>query len=328
MHLKPDPAAASGRRGAAGRLSSVMPAIITLLILTLAVPGYCEEPTEAEFPKHCLFIMNADGSNLRPLANLADYTGMGSPEWSSDGKRIVLDAWRDGEAYSASHVVAVDVDGSSRKDLGPGAMPSWSPRGGRIAFCQYAPDRGVWVMNSDGSDFEQLDPAGWGAAWSPDGRNIAYMGFSGGPNLCLYDVVERDKRFVFRPGERNYSQIYWNMAWSPDSKRICYTAATRDKQYEVAIVNAAGTERNSKALQSWPVDGKPGHAIPAVAWHPDGKSIAFTQWHEERGRPQLFSTDTDSDEPPHAIPGQPENRTNSDPAWSPDGKYLVFASLK
>src|SRR5262245_15351022 len=50
-----------------------------------------EEPEQFETR---LFVAEADGSKMRPLADLPEYQAQGSPNWSRDGKYIVFDAWK------------------------------------------------------------------------------------------------------------------------------------------------------------------------------------------------------------------------------------------
>ena len=87
-----------------------------------------------------LLAINGDGSNLRKLVAMPDYTSIGSPDWLRDGTRIAFDAWRSsiGETYVDGHVFVVNADGGKPIDLGPGAMPSWSPARKCIVFCQYS----------------------------------------------------------------------------------------------------------------------------------------------------------------------------------------------
>ncbi|NOX56377.1 MAG: hypothetical protein GXP27_18415, partial [Planctomycetes bacterium] len=105
-------------------------------------------PTGMEHP---LYIMNRDGTDLRPLVSIPEYTAHGSPAFTPDGKRIAFDAWRSGrgETYVNAHIFVADANGGNVRDLGPGAMPSWSPGGNRIVFSCYQP-RGVWIMHADG----------------------------------------------------------------------------------------------------------------------------------------------------------------------------------
>ena len=110
-----------------------------------------------------------------PVA-LAEYTAIGSPSWSPDGKRIAFDAWRTvfGESYGDSHVFVTNADGSAARDIGDGTFPSWSPDGKRLAMGRYGTNRGVWITSADGTRKELLDPAGWGIKFCPTANRVAY----------------------------------------------------------------------------------------------------------------------------------------------------------
>ena len=126
-------------------------------------------------PADSLHVMDADGRNLRRFVSHPEYTAHGSPAWSCDGSKLAFDAWRfrRGETYVDAHIFTCNADGSQLKDLGIGAMPSWSPDGNRLVFSNYSP-RGVWLMNADGTGRGLFDADGWGAEWSPTADKIAY----------------------------------------------------------------------------------------------------------------------------------------------------------
>ena len=141
-----------------------------------------------------LYLVDADGKNLRRLVAREDFSACGSPDWSHDGK-LAFDAWEHslGETYVAAHIFTVNGDGTGLRDLGLGAMPSWSPDGKRIAFSHYQP-RGVFTMNADGSDRKLLDEQGWGVEWSPKGNEVAYIVHENGANLCVRDPAGDTRR--------------------------------------------------------------------------------------------------------------------------------------
>ena len=64
-----------------------------------------------------LMMINADGTGLRTLLAMPEYTSCGSPEWSHDGGKITFDTWCSvyGEDYTKSHVFVVNSDGTSPK---------------------------------------------------------------------------------------------------------------------------------------------------------------------------------------------------------------------
>lgn len=285
---------------------------------TLVAETPAERPVD---PGRPLYVMNVDGSDVRVLVSMSDYNACGSADWSRDGTKIAFDAWRKsgGSGIGGAHVFVAGADGSSPKNLGPGAMPSWSPRGRRLTFSSYSSDRGVCIMNADGTDRRQLDSAGWGSEWSPKGSEIAYVVRRGGPNVCVYDLIEDDRRVLL---DKKYAHIHQGMAWSPDGKWICFKANLPDGSHEVAIVHAKGQRKGFKVLSDRRVR-------PGLAWRPDGKQVLVSMGVTDNDpHRRLCLLDAAGEQPPARLPGQPWDRDNGEGAWSPDGKKIVFASLE
>ena len=105
----------------------------------------------------------------------------GNPQISADGRRIVFNSMRSGDAME---VWVVNADGSSPSQLthGPGRYegePSWSRDGRRVAYQSAGADghSHIWTVDSDGGSplqftydtGDQMSPA-----WSRDGRWIYY----------------------------------------------------------------------------------------------------------------------------------------------------------
>lgn len=140
-----------------------------------------------------LSVINADGTGLHKVVAMPDFTRLGSPDWSRDGKKIAFDGWQ--EAYGANldeaHVFVVNADGGGLKDLGPGCMPSWSPDDKQLTYGQYKEGYGVWIMNADGSNRYVLDGSAWGSQWSPVRNEIA---IGRDRNLYIHDVATGKSR--------------------------------------------------------------------------------------------------------------------------------------
>ncbi len=160
---------------------------------------------------HEIYVMNADGKNLKNLTlHLDDDTW---PAWSPDGRKIAF--WSRqvaGEIPILSDIFVMDADGANRTNItqNPRASnrtPSWSPDGSKIAYAA--------VRNVDRVDF-------WNSA-----LDIVVMNADGTNPVRLTEDA----------------RMNWLPNWSPDGKRIVFVRATRDvpTAYDIYVMNADGT---------------------------------------------------------------------------------------
>ena len=282
-------------------------------------------PDLANPPKGHLYVMNADGTDLRQLTKpipSAEGLSHGSPDWSPNGDLIAFDAWS-GRAET-SHSFTIKSDGTGLKDLGVAAMPTFSPDGKRLAF--------TWVFNGqatmdlDGADRKVITPDGWGAQWSPDGKWIAYesRGRVDGrfaSNVAIVDIQSKETQELLK-GEQasRYSQIYWNMEWSPDSQQIVFKGRLTDGTFETCITSLDGSDKGFKVLTTDSVDTDFG-------WHPDGKSILMSKHSAAHSGKRLFVYDLSAGKF-SLLETQPMDQINTYGVWSPDGKQILFNSRR
>lgn len=156
-----------------------------------------------------IFVMDADGSNLRRLVASAD-----APNWSPDGSRL---AFTSADAIGRHIFTVALADGQvTPVTTGPflDDSPAWSPDGNQFVF---GSTRGttneLYVMNVDGSNIRRLPIPGSFGRWSPDGRRIAFQ--CTGPNLkWRVGVINADgSGFAFLAADSTVSDF--NPAWSP-----------------------------------------------------------------------------------------------------------------
>ena len=267
-----------------------------------------------------IFLSNVDGTGLKPLANLPEYGSQGSPDWSSVGRKIALDAWRPGKGENGSQarIVVVNADGTNPVFFGDGAMPSFSPKGNRIAYSRYG--KGVWVLNANDPDEAPalLDEGGWGTDWSPDGTRIAY---TRGGNIVIFDLVEGTTQSLFE-GQPPFQQIYWNFVWSPDSNFIAFRARKRDGKTAIFTVSAEGSKQGLETIHEGP-------GMEAMAWNPDTRQILIALPCVERNNLLQFYAYSPKPGPkPELQTWLPADRRVQDPSFSPDGKRLAFSAHK
>ncbi len=123
-----------------------------------------------------LFVVNPDGSGLRPLTG-AEYRSW-NVAWSPDGRRLVFASDREGNA----RLFVIGVDGSALQALTRADQwsqaPAWSPNGRWISYV--AGDGPVWTLyriESDGQNRLQLARyahPGQTQSWAPDSQRLAF----------------------------------------------------------------------------------------------------------------------------------------------------------
>ena len=246
-----------------------------------------------------IWSMNPDGSSPTRLTDdtsrtekLPDFSPVydGSPVWSPDGTKIAFISNRD---YLFSLYV-MDADGSNArlvadKPLEP-AEPSWSPDGGKIAFTsgvRFTLGMGkasvnIYVVNIDGSGLTQLtrdSGANGSPAWSPDGKQIAFVSnrdADGQSRIWIMNEDGSNQRIL--PNSQNTRGTGFlggQPAWSPDGTKILFTgySACGDRgAVSIYVTNADGG--NSQVLTN--SDPKACGWYSSPRWSPDGTKILAT----------------------------------------------------
>jgi serine/threonine-protein kinase len=153
-----------------------------------------------------------------------------------------------------------------------------------------------------------------GPRLSPDGRRLAYVNHTGtrGDDLWIYDLRRET------PTQLTFSGIgAREVAWAPDSRHIVYGDGTG-----LWWLAADGSGQPQRLLD------KMRNPRP-TSFAPDGR-LAFSP-AETIGLPDVWTLPLDLSEPEHPKPGKPEPflgeaHVEVDPAFSPDGKFIAYAS--
>ncbi len=225
-----------------------------------------------------LFVADADGSNVHPLAGT--YAGYSWTDWSPDGADLSIVSKIDG----VPSVSIVPADGSPARALALGMgveYASYLPDG-RLIFLgtttSGARTYGVYIVNDDGSGLKPILPAtssdgDWlGVNPSPDGRSIVYHRWRSGVEpgrLHVVDIASGIDRPVAMDGTSS-EENHENAQFSPDSSHILFVRFEADRT-RLAIVPVAGGTPVAIGPTVAPDAGD--NTAPTAIYSPDGSTV-------------------------------------------------------
>ena len=206
-----------------------------------------------------LYMMAADGADVRRLATGLEGVAWQPPAWSPDGRSIAVAGVEPGEAGHGLYQVHTDGAGFVRLSEAVSGG-SWSLDGTRLAFAK--PEGAVvalYTIAADGSDARRVTTiSGWQrrqtvpeatrawiptVAWSPDGAKLLYSCWP--RQFC---VVTLDGEPVGEAPLLSETPLRGDSAvWSPDGGRIA-VAATQDRDERIVLYSAAPDGSDVKPL--------------------------------------------------------------------------------
>jgi dipeptidyl aminopeptidase/acylaminoacyl peptidase len=149
-------------------------------------------------------------------------TGVEGLTWSPDGSLVTYAI--EGATPGAATIYSIPTTGGSPTFLARGRDPAWSPDGTQLSYL--VPDRGIFVVNEDGSGATLIGKDGREATWSPDGSRIAYRvqhGPKGGPFREEIWVVSPDGSEPVKALDGRWVRIQpTSLTWSPDGTEIAF----------------------------------------------------------------------------------------------------------
>ena len=169
----------------------------------------------------------------------------------------------------------------------------------------------------------------WHADISPDARELVYVSRryeSEAIQLAAYPLIGLDAAAPTVQHRRVISQEkpsevdYFQPKWSPDGNWVAfYRQGTEspDDDVRVCAIPAAGGEM--RFLATTDSDRHPG----GLNWSHDSEELAFVKWSGEAADIYIVSLDTGA-----VRPFTTDGKENTEPSWSPDGKWISYSSKR
>ena len=277
-----------------------------------------------------VYIIRPDGTGLRRLTQ--GNVSAGTPQWSTDGKRVLFyelslletdQARNAGAANATSQIVSIDIATGARVEHTSGPGLKLRPQfleGDRVGYLMKAvPPNGDLVAGlaySDGAKTRPTIGRLRSPAWSPDGKRVVYEKSNFTPRPQGQVLHSFDPDYEYR-----YTDVF--PTYSKDG-RLATTDLERGEvgnnpHVSISLWNGDGYTGRRRIFSDW------GGAAMMSSWSPDGRQLVFgfgTFFGGRNQRPaEIRTMNADGTNVKSLSAGLPNAGF---PNWSPDGKSIVY----
>jgi Tol biopolymer transport system component/cytosine/adenosine deaminase-related metal-dependent hydrolase len=265
-----------------------------------------------------LWTIRPDGSGLRQLTT-GPYDRR-EPRYAPDGRRIAFSSDLSGSygihlLDTATGAVSTVADTTAEE-----YEPAWSPDGGRIAFVVANTRIDVVDVATGARSTAVSVPAGQvihAPEWTPDGSGLLYQLLVDGRSELWRDgaaLVTGEEVFPFRVSWRTEREFIYTA--DGEIRRRTLDGTTAGRIGFVAAIGLTTPQYRKRRRDFDSTTERPVLGIGSPVLSPDGRSVAFRAlndiWTMRIGRPPR--------------PLTRDHWWKSDPAWSPDGRYLSYST--
>lgn len=218
---------------------------------------------------------------------------------------------------------------TSDLDVKPGQVCrelAWGPIESADTFA-YSCNAGTYQLFwSGGGQISHGSGASGQPAWSPRGWRLLYVSATGteGDLFLLDKMLEsaapKAKRLLPPSG-----RVHHMPAWSPSGRSVAFVGHD-DSGGDIYLINDVDKPKASMVRLTDRAGEETG-----PSWSPDGKRIAFfgsRKKRKKKGAPlvwDIFVVDLEGEREPVRVAKNAKAPESSGPAWTPDGRWIVFA---
>jgi Tol biopolymer transport system component len=278
-----------------------------------------------------LYVVHPDGSGLRRVTTSSPALSTGEPRWSRDGKTLVAYEIKTADTMNArfadfsgpysntvSQIVEIDVATGEKTLVTTGAGLKTDAQdlgGGKVAYLvkggpKEGPEQGLaYSTGGRGTVAKVRTPS-----WSPDGKQVVYVRYDMTNRKQFSPLYSWDKAHEYR-----YTDVF--PTFCKKNGKLAITDLdfpTGNPTASLSVMNPDGSDRK-KIFQRQ--DG----AALMPSWSPDCQWIAVgvgTFFGGRSFRPaNIMLVKADGSETKELTQGK---LNMGFPAWSPDGKTIIF----
>lgn len=294
-----------------------------------------------------LWVMDSDGTDLRPITTERGNFHFDDPEWSTDGEYVLVRRNEAGSPNAGRTPWLIHVDGGRGVELHDEARGigfRWSPDD-RYVYYRGVAGAGATSLRGNGlpqpaqimrldrhtGDIAPITRVPSGAARpsiSPDGRLMVYVAdIDAMSGLRLRNLETDEDDWLAFPIDREHLNQRTRFAFTPDGSAVVFVKDGSFHEVDVAsgevtaIPFTAQVEQQlgPRVFHEMPYEGE-SFAVKNVRYgemSPDGSTLVFGSLS------QLWTMDLPAGEPRPLIAG---GEGQYQPTFSPDGRSIAFVS--
>jgi dipeptidyl aminopeptidase/acylaminoacyl peptidase len=234
-------------------------------------------PAAAEAPRPQICILNMEGGEAQILTHLKN--GVGSFQWSPDGKRFVALSRTGPSDQVAANARKSDVRHYRHISYKFNDTGWYDDKRAHLWIVDSA--TGKEKQLTSGDDWNDADPQ-----WSPDGTRIAFVSdrtgqeYDGGHNKDVW-VISAEGGPLTKISDHAFEDDL--PRWSPDGKQIVFAGRTARRQFPKLYAASSSGGPSSLIVEGFDL-------IPtALQWGPGPKELRFDSG--VKGETQIFRVD-------------------------------------